>query len=961
MRTVAAVLTLVACVQAGIWALARQEAAAPDFSGRLASVSYSPTAHTDHPENDPKPTADKIRADLKALAPYTRAVRLYSSTDGSEMVPPIAAEFGLKVTVGAWMGRDPNQNDKEIVEALKLARRYSNVNAIIVGNETLLRRDMSVDDLIAKIQKVKQSSPVPVTTAEGWDTWEQPEAKPLQSAVDFITIHVLPYWGGVPASNAVDEAIERYDELRKIYSGKRIVIGEFGWPTAGYNLQNANPGRMEQARIIRDFANWAKAYDVDYNIVDGIDEPWKLNEGGVGPYWGLLDTSLQPKYAWTGPITNSTYFEEAGFAVLLGLLLSLPILAIAGVTATQAAMLAVCANLLGAWLSAIIAFWNGHYFVWGSAFALGLGLVLLLPLAAIALSRLDEIAAIAFGRPPRRLANAPSIVPSAAASQADGEAVAHAPKVSLHIPACCESPDMLKLTLDSVARLDYPNLECVVVINNTPDPALWQPVEEHCRTLGDRFKFIRIDKLVGFKAGALRLALAHTAPDTEIIACIDADYVLDPAWLKDMVPLFADPRVGFVQSPQDHRDGDASLMHFAMNAEYAGFFDIGMVQRNEVNAIIMHGTMCLIRRAALDSAGGWSSDTIVEDSDLGMSMLEHGWVAHYTNRRYGRGLLPDTFDAYKRQRHRWAYGGFQLLRKHWRELLPRADGFTREQKREFGIGWLNWMGADSIGVVVVLLNIVWVPFVAYSSSGVADTIVAWCRDMAKPAGQNAGQLVQFFHSHPQFWDGLATYAVSLAGFGAVPDRILTLPIIAAFAVSLAHFVSLYRLRVRASLGEMAGAVVAAMSLQWTVARAVGTGIITLHAPFLRTAKGGMARKGPDFAAFWEAIISGLLIAGAIVLFATNYKQTREINIYAFVLVVQSLPFLAAVALAGLEGSRFNSFAFWQAVEAKIAAKAAVILPQSRRVMTQVINPVINPGMEPAIEPVKTTDNAEAAQ
>ena len=368
---------------------------------------------------------------------------------------------------------------------------------------------------------------------------------------------------------------------------------------------------------------------------------------------------------------------------------------------------------------------------------------------------------------------------------------------------------MLNLTLDSVARLDYPNLECVVVINNTPDPALWQPVEEHCRTLGDRFKFVRIDKLVGYKAGALRLALAHTAPDAEVIGIIDADYVVDPAWLKDLAPLFADPRVGFVQSPQDHRDGDNSLMHHAMNAEYAGFFDIGMVQRNEVNAIVMHGTMCLVRRAALDSAGGWSSDTIVEDTDLGMSMLEHGWVAHYTSRRYGRGLLPDTFDAYKRQRHRWAYGGFQLLRKHWRQLLPQADGLSREQKREYGIGWLNWMGSDSIGVVVALLNVIWVPFVAFLNI-------------------------------------------------AVPDRILTLPIIAAFAVSVAHFISLYRLRVRASFGEMVGAVFAAMSLQWTVARAVGTGIVTEHAPFLRTAKGGMARKGPDFPAFWEAVIAGLL-------------------------------------------------------------------------------------------------------
>ena len=159
-------------------------------------------------------------------------------------------------------------------------------------------------------------------------------------------------------------------------------------------------------------------------------------------------------------------------------------------------------------------------------------------------------------------------------------------------------------------------------------------------------------------------------------------------------------------------------MHGAMNAEYAGFFDIGMVQRNEVNAIIVHGTMCLMRRAAIESAGGWSSDTIVEDTDLGLALLEHGWIAHYTNHRYGYGLLPDTFEAYKRQRHRWAFGGLQLVRKHWQHLLPWAEGLSREQKREYGLGWLNWLGADSIGVVVALLNIVWVPVVAFANIAV---------------------------------------------------------------------------------------------------------------------------------------------------------------------------------------------------------------------------------------------------
>jgi hypothetical protein len=156
---------------------------------------------------------------------------------------------------------------------------------------------------------------------------------------------------------------------------------------------------------------------------------------------------------------------------------------------------------------------------------------------------------------------------------------------------------------------------------------------------------------------------------------------------------------------------------------------------------------------------------------------------------------------------------------------------------------------------------------------------------------------------------------------------------------------------------MIGAVCAAMALQWTVACAVGMGVILERIPFLRTAKGGASRKGPDFPAFWEAVIGALLIIGAITLVATNYKQVREINIFASVLVVQCLPFLAAVALAAIEGTRFNSFAYWRELEAKIApiaaklsAKTVALLPQ-RPAITEVI---ADPPKLPAdtVEPVQ---------
>ena len=856
MRTVVAVIALVACVQAGFWAVTRDVVRAPNFDGQLASVSYAPFDGSTHPDEGGLASVAQIRSDLKLLAPVTRAIRLYSSTGGVEMVPGIASEFGLKVTVGAWIDKHQDRNDREIRSAIELAKRHSNVNGVIVGNETIYRGEETVPDLIQKIHQVKRSVNVPVTTGEIWNIWlEHPE---LVSAVDYIAAHILPYWEGFSERQAVDQAILIYDKLRQAYPGKRIVIAEFGWPSAGYNLKNAEPGRLDQARTLRDFVARADAWGIDYNIVEAIDQPWKTFEGGVGPYWGLFDASRQPKFAWTGPITDPDHWRIAAIALLVSILLSLPILAMDRVTARQVLLLAGAANLTGIWTSQVIAYGTEHYFVFGTAFSLALGAILMLPLIAIAMTRIEEIAAIAFGRKPERLVASPPLVP-----------METAPKVSIHIPAYREPPEMLKQTLDAVARLEYPNFECVVVINNTPDPALWRPIEEHCQVLGSRFKFVRADNLQGFKAGALRLAMSHTAADAEVIGILDADYVVQPDWLNDLVPLFADPSVGLVQAPQDHRDDKRSVLHHAMNAEYAGFFDIGMVQRNEVNAIVVHGTMCLIRRSALEAVGGWSSDTICEDTDLGLTLLEHGWHAHYTNRRYGHGLLPDTFESYKKQRDRWAYGGFQILKKHWRRFLPGESLLTREQKREFMLGWLSWLGAESLGVLVALLNILWVPFVAFLSI-------------------------------------------------SVPDKILTVPILASFTVSLLHAVALYRLRVRVNKRQLFASLFAAMSVQWTVARAVGMGLVKDHLPFVRTDKGG-ARKKTEFPAFWEGIIAALLLIGAMTLVGTNVKDVREINLFAVVMCVQSLPFIAAVLLAWLERSRLNDFAAWHTIEARVTA------------------------------------------
>jgi len=871
-----AAIVLAVAAHAAIWIANDRQVIAPDVSGKLESVSFAPYDASQNPEEGAVVTPEQIRADMEVIAPYVKEIRTYAATGGLEHVPEIAAEYGIKVIVGAWLDKDLERNAREIKSALDLARKYNNVEALVIGNETVLRGEHTGAEMAEILRKVRQDSPVPVTTGDIWSTWlDNPE---MVGSVDFIAAHMLGYWEGVPREGVVQHAIEAYNRLRETFPGKHVVIAEFGWPSGGYNMKAAEPGPMAQAEILRDFVNRARDQGIDYNIVEAFDQRWKVNEGSVGAYWGLFDADRHLKFDLAGAITERNKERIVGAALLVGTLLSLIVLAFSQPTFGQAFLFAAAAQGVGAWLAVTIAHPLSHYLVVGSAIMWIAGLILLVPLALLSLARIEEIASVSLGRGPRRLIAATPLPAATGLARTAlhlpslplaGDAVAgeqRAPKVSIHIPAYREPPEMLKQTLDSVAALDYPNFECVVAINNTPDPAFWLPIEEHCAALGPRFKFLNLQNISGFKAGALRIALEHTAADAEIIGLLDADYVVAPNWLKDLVPAFEDPRVGLVQAPQDHRDGERSLFHGVLNAEYAGFFDIGMVERNEADAIVVHGTMCLIRRLALEEAGGWSSDTITEDTDLGLSILEKGWSAHYTRERYGHGLLPDDYQSFKTQRHRWAYGGLQICRKHWRRFLPGGSRLGLGQRAQFLMGWLNWLGAETLGVAAAILNLLWVPVVAF-------------------------------------------------GGIALPDSVLTLPVVVVFLVNVVHFSLLYRLRVRMPFRYAAGAAVAAMSLQFTIARAVAKGLVSDSLPFLRTAKGTKKRTATAFPATWEAVIGALLLVGSALLVLTNKDEVREIYVFAIVLVVQALPFCATVAMALLERRQ-------AAIEAAAAPDAA---------------------------------------
>ncbi len=248
------------------------------------------------------------------------------------------------------------------------------------------------------------------------------------------------------------------------------------------------------------------------------------------------------------------------------------------------------------------------------------------------------------------------------------------PMVSVHVPCHAEPPEVVIAALETIAALDYPDFEVLVIDNNTADESLWRPVERACRRLGPQFRFLHVMGLDGAKAGALNWALPQTDPRAEILAIVDADYQVDPQWLRRTVGHFDDPGMGFVQSPHAYRSfADRTLGRWA-NAEYSVFFAAGMVSLNEHNAGLTVGTMSLIRRRALEQAGGWAQWCLTEDSELAIRIHAAGYDSVYLTEPYGRGLIPETFAGYRKQRFRWTYGPVQELKRHWRLFLPGRLG-----------------------------------------------------------------------------------------------------------------------------------------------------------------------------------------------------------------------------------------------------------------------------------------------
>jgi cellulose synthase/poly-beta-1,6-N-acetylglucosamine synthase-like glycosyltransferase len=449
------------------------------------------------------------------------------------------------------------------------------------------------------------------------------------------------------------------------------------------------------------------------------------------------------------------------------------------------------------------------------------------------------------------------------------------PRVSIHLAAYNEPPQMVIETLNALARIDYDNYEVIVLDNNTPDPASWAPVEAHCRALGPHFRFFHFDQVKGYKGGALNRALGLTDPAAVYVAVIDSDYQVQPFWLRRVIPYFASPGIALVQGPQDYRDAHQNLFKSMAYEEYRGFFHIGMVERNEHNAIIQHGTMTIVTKTALEEVGGWSEWCITEDAELGLKLFEAGYEAAYIPQTMGAGLEPDTLGAFMSQRYRWVYGAMQIMKRHAREIFFGGSGLSWEQRYQFLSGWLPWI-SDGLGMVVTCTALIW-------------TLLMWVVPTVD-----------------------------------VPMPALSAAAMALFATKLIKTLLLYPPKVRSGVKGALMASIAGLSLTHAVGKAVWSGLLTSNQPFLRTPKcADPASFSQALRVVWQEtfLLVGLLAAMISMGFDRGFVDPA-VTLWMVMLGVQSLPYAATFVTAAISAVSNRKAQVFPVVPEPVLSKAA---------------------------------------
>lgn len=239
---------------------------------------------------------EQVRRRLKIMQPYTKWVRSFSTTEGNEMIPKIAKEMGMKTLVGAWLGDDPEINEKEVANLIQLAKD-GYVDIAAVGNEVMYRGDLTEDELLTFLNRAKEEIPneIPVGYVDAY--YEFTDRPAITEACDIILANCYPFWEGCDLDYSLLYMKDMYNRAKSAANGKKVIITETGWPSQGTNLRGAFPSEENAIKYFINAQKWSQEEDIEMFYFSSFDESWKVGaEGDVGAYWGIWDKNEKLKY-----------------------------------------------------------------------------------------------------------------------------------------------------------------------------------------------------------------------------------------------------------------------------------------------------------------------------------------------------------------------------------------------------------------------------------------------------------------------------------------------------------------------------------------------------------------------------------------------------------------------------------------------------------------------------------------
>jgi cellulose synthase/poly-beta-1,6-N-acetylglucosamine synthase-like glycosyltransferase len=598
----------------------------------------------------------------------------------------MADELGMDVIVGAWIENDAEENDKEVTRLAKLLQeKHRSIKLVVVGNEVLTFKRQSARTVIDYIKYIKQYTTVPVGYADLLQTWRSKEADDIAFNSDFVGLHLFPYYLNARYDQARDLHLSMFESVQKKMRkefGKETLLLETGWPSAGTQRYYAMPGLQEQRDWLHFLNFWQQQTGNFYNVIGTYDQPWKLfDEGRTGVHWGLFSMTGESKDVVLIQMLNVSY----GIGLIWFLLFlvlgvkRLPFYRVQTQLLYQYFALYASVGLGYSVYTYLVDYLFRFSIIYTTSF------VVIQIIIAVLCTNIFIYAFTYIGKSKEFL---PPLYPLKPANIDQNKNKL----VSIHIPCYNEAPEHVIKSIQSCLNQTHLALEVVVIENNTMDEKIWKPIEVWCANK-PRVKFFHIDKLKGYKAGALNVALAKTDMRASYVALIDADYVASPRWIETALAYMDSDAVGAVQFPQAYKKESGNNIEKLATLEQMMAFDIGLMPRAHDNATIMHGTMCVIDRKMLDQLRGWATWSAADDSELGLRLALKGKEIRYVHEIIGEGVAPQTVHEFFKQRRRWAYGAIGIFLRYWKELLfgMNARKMSFRARTHYIFGWLSWL------------------------------------------------------------------------------------------------------------------------------------------------------------------------------------------------------------------------------------------------------------------------------